>query len=124
MNKKLSILLVIIIALSSCKKDNNNPADNTSNTYNTLIITTHGMYFEPSLLTCDIGDTIIFDLGFNHNALEVSEENYNNNNASFLEDGFYFDFGETGYFVADESKTYYYVCAPHLPDMKGKIIVR
>ena len=90
MNKKLSILLVIIIALSSCKKNNNNPADNTSNTYNTLIITTHGMYFEPSLLTCDIGDTIIFDLGFNHNALEVSNSNEgNNNNASFLEDGFY-----------------------------------
>tara|TARA_Y100001978_G_C23433807_1_gene309644 strand:- start:162 stop:527 length:366 start_codon:yes stop_codon:yes gene_type:complete len=121
MNKKLSILLVIIFALSSCKKDNNNPTDNTSNT---LIITTPGMYFEPSLLTCDIGDTIFFDLGITHNALEVSEENYNNNNASFLSDGFYFDFGETGYFVADESKTYYYVCAPHLPDMKGKIIVR
>jgi len=115
------ILLAFFLLVSACKKDNTNPNINSSNS---ITITTPGMYFEPSLLTCNVGDTIIFNLGSTHNALEVSEENYNNNNAAFIDNGFYFDFGETGYFIPNESKTYYYVCAPHLPEMKGVIIVQ
>jgi len=115
------ILLALFLLASACKKESVSTSINTSDL---ITITTPGMYFEPSLLTCNVGDTIIFNLGSTHNALEVSEENYNNNNAAFTDNGFYFDFGETGYFIPNESKTYYYVCAPHLPDMKGVIIVQ
>jgi plastocyanin len=120
MKKLPLILLCFPLLFSSCKKDKSSPNINTSGL---ITITTPGTYFEPSLATCNVGDTIIFNLGSNHNALEVNEENYNNNNAAFIDNGFYFDFGETGYFIPNESKIYYYVCAPHLPDMKGVIIV-
>ena len=114
------ILFAVLLVLMSCKKNNSNPENNT---FKSITITTPGMYFQPSTLTCNIGDTIVFDLGLTHNALEVNEVNFNNNNATYMDDGFYFDFGETGYLIPTESKTYYYVCAPHLPDMKGIIIV-
>ncbi len=119
--KKLIILSFYFpLIFISCSKDKSSPNFNTTDL---ITITTPGTYFEPSLVMCNVGDTIIFDLGINHNALEVNEENYNNNNASFINSGFYFDFGETGYFIPTESKTYFYVCAPHLPEMKGVIIV-
>lgn len=121
MKNIIYILLALLLLISACKKDKSSPNINISDS---ITITTPGMYFEPSLLTCDLGDTIIFSLGSSHNAIEVSEENYNNNNASLIDNGFVFFFGETGYFIPNESKTYYYVCAPHLPDMKGIIIVQ
>ena len=115
--KYFYILSITSLFLFSCSKDEVNPttADNT--------ITTSGYNFEPSLLNCKLGDTIYFELGSTHNAIEVNEGNYNSNSSSPLIDGFKFGFGESGFFVANEYKTYYYVCAPHLPQMKARIVV-
>ena len=116
--KKISTLLLIISIFSSCSKSDLEPALSNSNT-----ITTSGLNFEPSVLNCNVGDTIFFELSSSHNAVEVSEDNYNENSAKPLENGFQFGFGASSYFVALEVKTHYYVCVPHLPQMKGKIIV-
>ena len=53
----------------SCSKESNE----LSNTEN--IIRTSGLNFVPRTLNCNIGDTIFFELGGTHNAVEVSEEN-------------------------------------------------
>ena len=84
------------------------------------LITTSGLNFVPEVLNCNIGDTIFFELANSHNAIEVSEENYN---SKPLENGFEFGFGESNYIVVVESKTHFYVCTPHLPSMKARIIV-
>tara|TARA_B110000444_G_C18682871_1_gene520576 strand:- start:229 stop:582 length:354 start_codon:yes stop_codon:yes gene_type:complete len=115
--KYLYIISLTSLFILSCSKKEINPIvkDNT--------ITTSGHNFEPSLLNCKLGDTIYFELGSTHNAIQVSEENYNSNYSTPLSDGFQFGFGDSGFFVANESKTYYYVCAPHLPQMKARIVV-
>ena len=115
--KYLYLASLTTLILLSCSKEEIKPAT-TDN-----IIITNGYNFEPSLLTCNLGDTIYFELESNHNAIEVTEENYNSNSSSPLIDGFQFGFGESGFFVATEYKTYYYVCAPHLPQMKAIIVV-
>ena len=113
---KISVyLIVILFAIVSCSKEDINDPVNT--------VTTFGHGFEPAALYCNLGDTVYFDLGGGHNAIEVSEADYNANNATPLSDGFQIDFGESGFFVPSESKTYYYVCTPHLPEMKARIIV-
>ena len=106
------------IILFSCSKEGVSPTT-TSNT-----ITTSGHMFSPLLLNCNVGDTIFFELGPTHNAIEVSEENYNANNPNPLTNGFQFDYGESAFYIANESKTYYYVCTPHLPQMKARIVVQ
>ena len=116
MKKKLALLFIISI-ISSCSKSEIDPILSISNT-----ITTSGFNFEPSILNCSVGDTIFFELGSNHNAIEVSEENYNSNSPIPLENGFQFGFGASSFLIADEAKIYYYVCVPHLPQMKARII--
>ena len=63
----------------------------------------------------------IIDTKLEHHKYE--KENYNANNSTPLENGFEFGFGESNYIVVLESKTHYYVCSPHLPGMKARIIV-
>ena len=115
--KKQILIAFLMMLLFSCSKENNDP-QNTDN-----IIRTSGFNFVPNLVNCNVGDTIFFDLGGTHNAVEVSEESYNSNSSTPLENGFIFDFGSSGYIVANELKTYYYVCTPHLPNMKARIVV-
>ena len=97
--------------------------DDDPNTH-TNTITTWAHTFQPSTLNCNIGDTIYFDLGGSHNAIEVSEDSYNNNDPTPIENGFEFGYGQSGIFIPVDPKTYYYVCVPHLPEMKAKIIVQ
>ena len=87
------------------------------------IITTRSHDFVPEVLYCNVGDTIFFELGITHNAVEVSQKNFYSNNSIPLEDGFEFGFGESNIIILEESKTHYYVCTPHLPGMKARIIV-
>ena len=115
--KNHTLFALLMLTIFSCSKENNEP----SNTEN--IIRTSGLNFVPSTLNCNIGDTIFFELGGTHNAIEVSEESYNSSSSTPLENGFTFDFGSSGYIVANELKTYYYVCTPHLPNMKARIVV-
>ena len=119
--KKISTLLLILFVFSSCSKSDSEPA--LSNSSNSNTITTSGLNFDPKVLNCNVGDTIFFELGSSHNAIEVSEDNYNANSPTPLENGFQFGFGASSYFVASEAKTHYYVCVPHLPQMKARIIV-
>ena len=66
---------------------------------------------------------VYFELGGSHNAIEVSEDTYNANLSTPTINGFEFGYGESGFLIPLETKTYFYVCTPHLPEMKGKIIV-
>ena len=117
MIKYLSITSILILFICSCSKEANEPI------YNGNIITTSGLNFVPEILNCNVGDTIFFELGNTHNAVEVSEENYNANNSTPIENGFELGFGESNYIIVEEVKTHYYVCTPHLPSMKARIIV-
>jgi len=121
MKTPLYLITVYCIALS-CSKEEINP-NVTNNTTSENTITTWAHTFQPATLNCNLGDTVYFDLGGSHNAIEVSEENYNANDPTPIENGFEFGYGANGFFVPLEAKTYYYVCVPHLPEMKAKIIV-
>ena len=121
--KKVIIYSIVVFFISlSCSKDETNSNENTIiDSIDT--ISTWAYTFQPSTLNCHIGDTIYFELGGSHNAIEVSQDSYNNNLSTLIINGFEFGYGQSGFFVPVESKTYYYVCEPHLPEMKGKIIV-
>jgi len=77
--------------------------------------------FSPSDLIINLGDTIYFDNLTNHNAVEVSEDTYDNNG---IESNGGFELYSDNYIVLDEVGTHYYVCTPHVQmGMKGKITV-
>ena len=79
------------------------------------------MIFSPSELSINLGDTVYFENLISHNAVEVSEETYNNNGTT-SNGGF--EFYSDDYVEFEEVGTYYYVCTPHIQmGMKGKIIV-
>ena len=113
--------MVILITTLSCTKQDVNSNENTATSENT--VTTWAHTFQPDILSCNLGDTVYFDLGGSHNAIEVSEESYNANDPTPIGSGFEFGYGANSFFVPLEAKTYYYVCVPHLPEMKAKIIV-
>ena len=77
--------------------------------------------FSPSELTITIGDTVFFSNLTNHNAVEVSEDTYDNNG---IESNGGFELYSDYYIVLDEVGTHYYVCTPHVQmGMKGTITV-
>ena len=114
---KTTTCIVIILIFFSCSKEKINDILPTN------IMTTAGHNFSPNLISCGLGDTVFFELGSTHNLLEVSELDYSNNNSQLINNGFQVDYGGSGYLVMNESKTYYFVCTPHLPQMKSRIIV-
>ncbi len=120
--KILVCLMVLFFTLPSCSKDDVNSTESNPNTI-AYTITTWAHTFQPDILNCNLGDTIYFDLGGSHNAIEVSEESFNANDPTPIGNGFEFGYGANSFFVPIEAKTYYYVCVPHLPEMKAKIIV-
>ena len=114
--KHLFFIISIFLTIVSCSKKEVSSNDK--------IVTTWAHNFQPAILYCNLGDTIFFDLGGSHNAIEVSQSTYNANESTPIGNGFEFGYGENGFFVPDEKKTYYYVCEPHLPQMKARIIVQ
>ena len=122
MTKKLISVFVGLLIIFSCSKEEDS-LDENNNLNQQNLITTWAHTFQPSILNCNVGDTVYFDLGGSHNAIEVSEENYNANEPIPIENGFEFGYGASGFFIPTESRTYYYVCVPHLPEMKAQIIV-
>ena len=114
------IYFILITIFISCEKSNNisDPID-TGN-----MVTTQGLDFIPDLIYCDLGDTVFFTLTPSHNAVQVSQTTYQNNGGTPLDGGFNIDYGQSGYFVPESIGTYYYVCQPHLPGMKARIIVQ
>ena len=82
------------------------------------------MDFLPEDLTISVGDTVKFIMTVDHNAVEVSQETYDNRNATPLEGGFNVSYGETQEITFNEAGVFYYVCQPHVTlDMVGTITV-
>ena len=80
--------------------------------------------FMPQDLTIAVGTTVQFVMSNTHNAVEVSEETYNNRESTALEGGFAVQFGETKEVTFDAAGVHYYVCTPHVTmDMVGTITV-
>ena len=98
-----------------------------SNTLNVLAQTTvdvrsNGFDFSPDEIHIAPGDTIDFNIGSFHDAVEVSEETWNANDTTY-NGGFRFPLGG-GLLVLEELGTYYFVCTPHASlGMKGIIYV-
>ncbi len=86
----------------------------------THTVTNNGFNFVPDTLRITVGDTVVFNIGGTHNAVEVSETTFNND-GTMSNGGFDVDFGG-GAVVLDEVKTYYYVCVPHV-DLGMKAII-
>jgi plastocyanin len=108
---------------SAINYDSTATIDDGSCDYSSYTITTAGMTFSPDTIICDVGDTINFILGSYHNAVEVSYSTWISNGSTPLPGGFNFGYGSTGYYVPDDSNTFYYVCQPHVSSgMKGVII--
>ena len=75
-------------------------------------IQTVGMLFSPDTLNVIVGDTITFNIGDFHNAVEVDSSTYVANGAT-SNGGF--SFGEGNFqWVVPQAQTYYYVCQPML----------
>lgn len=84
-------------------------------------ITNSGFTFVPSTLNVTVGDTVVFQIGGTHNAVEVSQATYDARGIT-SNGGFNVPFGG-GEIVITEAKTYYYVCQPHAAlDMIGIIV--
>lgn len=109
--KKIYALLMIAVGLNITEVNSA-----------TWTVTNSGNSFTPSLITINLGDTVVFQIAGNHNVVEVTEATWNaNGNTS--NGGFTLPFGG-GTYVPNQVKTYYFVCQPHASmGMKGRIIV-
>ena len=82
------------------------------------------MDFSPEDLTIAAGDCVNFVMSNTHNAVEVSQDSYENREGTALAGGFQVTFGETLEVYFGEQGTHYYVCQPHInADMIGTITV-
>ncbi len=86
-------------------------------------ITNVGTTFSPNTLTIEVGENVEFNLGGEHNAVEVTKATWDANGNTPKNGGFSVPFGG-GEVVFNTAGTYYYVCEPHASvGMKGRIIV-
>ena len=85
------------------------------------IINTVGMFFDPDTLYVTVGDTVTFNIGNFHNAVEIDSATYTSNGTN-SNGGFSFGVGAFDW-VVPQAQTYYYICQPHaLMGMKGMIV--
>lgn len=97
--KKIYALLMIAVGLNITEVNSA-----------TWTVTNSGNSFTPSLITINLGDTVVFQIAGNHNVVEVTEATWNaNGNTS--NGGFTLPFGG-GTYVPNQVKTYYFVCQP------------
>lgn len=88
----------------------------------TVTIVNSGFEFSPDDIEINLGDTVVFQLANNHNAVEVSLATWNANGNTPLP-GFSVPFGG-GIVTGLSAGVHYYVCVPHASGgMKGKITV-
>jgi plastocyanin len=87
--------------------------------------TPSGAAFSPNDITITEGDTVKFAIGGSHNAVEVSQSTWNNNQSTALNGGFSVGFGGGTLLPAKlPVGIHYYVCTPHAAfGMKGIIRV-
>ena len=111
MKIKITLLLLAVSLSAFCK---------------TWTIVNSGFTFSPSTLTITEGDSVLFVLASPHEAREVSQGTWNNNQATALSGGF--QTPTTGGLVLPAKLTvgtHYYVCTPHASvPMKGQILVQ
>ena len=82
------------------------------------------MDFTPEDLSIAVGDCVNFVMSNTHNAIEVSQDTYDNRGVTALDGGFAVQYGETQEVYFGEPGTHYYVCQPHVTmDMIGTITV-
>jgi len=87
-----------------------------------VTIVNSGFTFSPDNVTINLGDTVNFQLGSIHNAVEVSEATWNANGNTPLP-GFSLPLGG-GQVTGLTAGVHFYVCSPHASGgMKGKITV-
>ena len=80
--------------------------------------------FQPADLVISAGDTVRFEMTSRHNAVQVSEEVYQDRRVEPLEGGFVVWFGQTEDILFSDPGVYYYICEPHVVmDMVGTITV-
>lgn len=90
---------------------------------NKVTIINSGYNFSPDSVSISFGDTIIFQLGATHNAVEVSQATWNANGTAALPGGFSTPFAG-GQVTALSLGEHYYVCTNHaFMGMKGRILV-
>ncbi len=92
----------------------------------TWTVTNNGFAFSPKVLTISPGDSVLFTLESFHNALEVSQANWNANSNTPLSGGFQTAFGGELVLPAQlTTGTHWYVCQPHASmGMKASIVVQ
>jgi len=116
---KYLLFSVYFLLILSCSNNNEKPKEYHPNT-----ITTSTHDFVPSEINISLGDTVFFVLGPSHDIKEVSEINFSKNIPYPIENGFNSGFGNSSFFVPNEAKTYYFICATHLPQMKLRVNVK
>jgi len=85
-------------------------------------ITSPGLTYSPDLVVVTEGETVVFQLSSNHNAVEISKDTWLAN-GSQGNGGFNIPFGG-GSWTAAGTDTLYYVCTPHAAaGMKGRIVI-
>lgn len=91
----------------------------------TYTISNSGFSFTPDTITIVFGDDVDFSLGSTHNAIEVSQETWDDNGTTALESGFSLPFGGGSLSMEQLTVgTHWYVCSVHASSgMKGVIIV-
>lgn len=89
-------------------------------------ITNSGFSFNPSTITINLGDTVVFSIADIHSVREVSQTEWNANGNNALPGGFETPSGGGTVMPSQLGLgTHYYVCVPHAASgMKGKIIVQ
>ena len=92
----------------------------------TWTINNSGNTFTPATITINLGDSVKFSIGNQHNSVEVSQATWNANGNTALPAGFSTPFGGGLVLPAKlTAGTHYYVCSPHASlGMKGTIIVQ
>jgi plastocyanin len=81
-----------------------------------------GNTFTPATITIPLGDTVVFEITNDHDAVEVSQATYNANGSTALSGGFSVSFG--GGTIVPTLGDHWYVCTPHASmGMKGIIKV-
>lgn len=109
--KILLSLLLVVISLTSFGK--------------TWTVTSSGFKFSPATITINHGDTVNFNIGSSHDAVEVSMATYDSKGNTPLP-GFSAPFGGGKVLPAQLAVgTHYYVCTPHASmGMIGTIVVQ
>ena len=133
------ILFTLVFCLTACGSDESTDAGTSGGTDSsststdtpaadatvyTVTTSDSSMDFDPKDLTIAVGDVVRFEMTATHNAIEVTQDTYENRGGSPLVGGFQVTFGETREVTFSEAGTFYYVCQPHvMMEMIGTITV-